>query len=121
MKTVFQFSIAIVFALLSFNGLQAQKSAKNKVVTTQFRVEGVCGMCKERIENAALIKGVKKVDWDQATRMLTVIYKPSKVNEMTIHQSIANAGHDTDKVKAPEEVYKKMDGCCDYRGGVESH
>jgi len=33
---------------------------------------------------------------------------------MAIHKAIANAGHDTDKEKAPDEVYKNLPGCCQY-------
>lgn len=106
-------------AAISFGSVQAQN--KKKVETSEFKVEGVCKMCKARIENAALIKGVKLAKWDQDTRTIKVIYKPSKVDLDAISQSIADAGHDTEKIKAGEKAYQDMPGCCDYRGGVKSH
>ncbi len=89
--------------------------------TISFHVSGVCGSCKQRIENAALIKGVKWAQWDIESQILTVIYRKDKVTPDAIHQSIALAGHDTDKVKATDEAYKKLPRCCAYRDGVEKH
>jgi copper chaperone CopZ len=119
MKSIYRISIVILLALASFSGVHAQK--KSKVASAEFAVEGVCGMCKSRIENAALIKGVKMANWNQETGKIALIYKPSKVDLNTIHQALADAGHDTDKIKATDEAYKNMPGCCDYRGGVKSH
>lgn len=119
MKSLYKISIAMLLVLASFGAVQAQKA--KKVETTEFQVEGVCKMCKARIENAALIKGVKMAVWNQETRKITVVYKPAKVDLKTIHQALADAGHDTDMVKASDEAYKEMPGCCDYRGGVKSH
>ncbi len=43
-------------------------------------VNGLCGMCKERIEKAALqVKGVSDADWDIESRMLTVTTESKKV------------------------------------------
>jgi hypothetical protein len=30
---------------------------------------------------------------------------------------VADAGHDTDQVKATDEVYANLHGCCKYRDG----
>ncbi|MCG8410710.1 MAG: cation transporter [Bacteroidales bacterium] len=111
--------VLFIFSFFSFN-VSAQQKEK-KVKTVKFEVKGVCDMCKKRIENAALIKGVKWVEWDKATDTLTVIYKPSKVKLIKIHESIAEAGHTTDKVKCNLEAYKKLPPCCAYMGDVEKH
>ncbi len=95
--------------------------AQNTTVQTDtFRVEGVCSMCKDRIENAAYIKGVKKVEWNKETKMLTVVYNPSKVTVQKIGQSIAKAGHDNDYAKASTAEYNKVHDCCRYRE-IDSH
>lgn len=108
-------------SLLIFSfALSVQAFAQNDVDTATVRVEGVCGMCKDRIENAAYIKGVKKATWDKETKTLTVIYKPNKVTLLQIEESIAAAGHDTERVKATEEAYNKVHDCCRYRE-VETH
>ena len=99
---------------------QGQKKEK-ETRTIEFQVSGVCKMCKTRIENGALIKGVKKAEYDGEKSLLTVVYRADKITEDDIHKAVANIGHDTDKVKAPEEAYKKLPGCCAYRDGVEKH
>ena len=48
----------LLFAFL-FIGNSAIAQKKNKAETNEFKVYGLCNMCKERIEEAALIKGVK--------------------------------------------------------------
>ena len=94
--------------------------AQNQIDTATVRVEGVCGMCKDRIENAAYVKGVKKATWDKETKILTIIYKPNKVTLQQIEENIAAAGHDTEHVTATEEAYLKVHDCCRYRD-LETH
>lgn len=89
--------------------------SKAKVVTASIKVYGNCGMCKERIERALEYKGIKKATWDQATKILQVIYVPAKINEQRICELVAAAGHDTDAVKAKDEVYAELPFCCLYR------
>ena len=105
---------------LNQSAAQAQKASK-ETKTIEFEVNGVCGMCKNRIENGALIKGVKQVAYDQESSKLKVIYRTDKVTEDEIHKAVASVGHDTEKAKATEEAYSKLPGCCAYRDGVEKH
>ncbi len=92
----------------------ANQSMAQKVTTT-FMVDGVCGMCEERIEKAAKIKGVKSAEWDVDSHIFTVTYDSSKVELIKIHKAIAGVGHDTELVKAKDEVYDNIHGCCKYR------
>ena len=78
-------------------------------------------MCKKRIENAALVKGVKFVEWEKSTQNLKVIFKPSKVTPLDIHKAINNAGHDTALMAAPDDKYQELPGCCRYRDGIKVH
>ncbi|SMD35826.1 hypothetical protein SAMN04488029_2559 [Reichenbachiella faecimaris] len=98
----------------------AQKQDKS-IVTCEFTVQGVCEMCEERIEEAALIKGVKMVEWDNATGVLKAVYRQDKISEKEIHEAIAAAGHTTDQVQASEESYSKLPKCCAYNDGVHKH
>ncbi|XOV95232.1 MAG: heavy-metal-associated domain-containing protein [Bacteroidota bacterium] len=118
MKSLKLISI-LVLGLLSYHYSNAQET--QSVDTLSFKVNGVCEMCKERIENAALIKGVKFTEWNKVTKDLMVIYKPEKVNELELHNAVAEFGHDTEKVKAKDENYAKLPFCCEYREGQESH
>jgi len=98
----------------------AQKQSKS-IATCEFTVEGVCEMCKERIEEAAYIKGVKLVEWDNSTGVLKAVYRKDKISEKQIHEAIAAAGHATDQVEADEEAYGKLPKCCAYNDGVHKH
>jgi len=94
---------------------------KNDVVTCEFKVSGVCGMCKERIEEAAYIKGVKYVEWTIETGTAKVVYKTDKVDELDIHKAIAAVGHDTELVEADSLAYTQLPQCCAYDNGVKVH
>jgi len=110
-----------ITVLLGFGLLLAGAAHAQQDVRLEFEVDGVCGMCKERIENAALIKGVKFAEWNKETHMLQVVYRPKKVTELDIHRAVAEMGHDTPRVKASEEAYQKLPACCAYRDGVDPH
>lgn len=112
--------IIVVFSLFPEITVMADKG-KQKIDTTHFEVAGVCDMCKERIENAALIRGIKYVNWDKESDMLQVIYRTDKADIMDVHRSIAESGHATSKVPANEEAYRKLPGCCAYLDGAEKH
>jgi periplasmic mercuric ion binding protein len=96
--------------LFLFFGAEAQ----NKFETATFKVYGNCGMCEKRIENALFISGIKEADWSEETQMLTVTFKPSKISLQAIHEKVAAVGHDTDLVKAKDDVYQNLHGCCKY-------
>ncbi|KGE15208.1 TonB-dependent receptor domain-containing protein [Sphingobacterium deserti] len=82
--------------------------------TIQFEVAGNCGLCKQRIEKAAKIKGVDEAVWDMETNMATVSYNKEKTTSQEIKQAIANVGHDTDEIRANDDVYAKLHECCLY-------
>ncbi|NOQ24921.1 MAG: efflux RND transporter periplasmic adaptor subunit [Bacteroidales bacterium] len=87
----------------------------NSVLNTEFHVGGECGMCKSRIEKAALsIKGVKTADWNQESKIINITHS-KKLDVMDIHKAIAKVGHDTKMVKAQDEVYDALPECCLYR------
>lgn len=90
-------------------------SAK-KVVTEVIHVDGVCGMCKERIEEAVnSLKGIKLADWSEYSKELIVRYNKTKTTNDEIQQKVASIGHDTEKYKASDAVYDQLHGCCKYR------
>ncbi|MEI9920035.1 MAG: cation transporter [Bacteroidota bacterium] len=107
MKSIIIFFSFILLANVSF--------AQAKIVEAKIKVYGNCTMCKKRIETALDTKGIKLASWDPKTKELTVAYNSSKISEMDIHKIIAAVGHDTDKVKAKDEVYADLPFCCLYR------
>ncbi len=116
-------TVLLLFLCLYVVDAQAQTNSPKlkKIETSEFTVQGVCGMCQKRIEKAALIKGVKLVEWNKETQKVKVIYASKKVKLEDIHRSIAGAGHDTELVKADDKVYAKLPDCCGYRDGVKVH
>jgi copper chaperone CopZ len=103
-------NLFIILFLLSFSLSFSQTK------TDAFFVDGVCGMCKERIENSCIkVKGIKMVNWNLENREIKVIYNTKKISIDEIHKFIASIGHDTKKEKAPEEIYNSLDMCCKYR------
>ena len=90
--------------------------AQVKNATATFEVDGVCGMCKKRIETAAIkTKGVKSANWDVKTHELKLFFDGRKTDIETIQKNIAAVGHDTPKFTATEEAYESVAPCCKYR------
>lgn len=110
---------ALATLTLGTTAVTAQEKSKS-VTSKTIVVEGNCGMCKKRIENAAYIPGVKRAEWDKTTKELKVVYSEKKTSLAKIEASIAKAGHDAGETKATEEDYKKLPDCCAY-GEVGAH
>ena len=90
-------------------------TAQKKSAKVEFEVAGVCNMCKERIEKAALTtKGVKYANWNVQTHMLSLIVDERKTTTKKVQQNIAAVGHSTKEVEAPIEAYNNLDPCCKY-------
>lgn len=112
--------LIILGLLVSGFPLQAQ----NKNAKASIDVDGVCMMCKKRIETAAIkIKGVKVATWDVNAQKLDVVYHDGKTDIAAIQKTMASVGHDTKDFKASDEAYNSIDACCKYRDPhvVESH
>ncbi len=88
--------------------------AGDTVKTESFKVWGACGMCKTRIEKTVKAEGATDASWDSKTQLLTVTYNPAKTGKEALSKKLAAAGHDTEKFKAPDEVYNSLPGCCHY-------
>ncbi|MBO6879040.1 MULTISPECIES: heavy-metal-associated domain-containing protein [Winogradskyella] len=104
--------IILIFTLLVTTATFAQ----NKNAKASMEVDGVCMMCKERIEKAAIrTKGVKSAVWNVDTHELKLIYDERKTDLKTISKKIAEVGHDTKEIKATDEAYESVHPCCKYR------
>ena len=95
--------------------------AQSDIKTDSFKVDGNCGMCKKRIEEAAYVKGVKRAEWNKDTHQLTIIYKASKTNIDAVAKSIAKAGHSSEKIEATEKDYNNLPECCHYKTNTCEH
>jgi mercuric ion binding protein len=106
--------------MISFSA-QSQEVKKKKNAKVSFQVDGICGMCKKRIETAALkSKGVKFAIWSVKTHQLNLIIDERKTNVLTIQKNILKVGHDIigldeTKLEATKEAYNSVHPCCKYR------
>ncbi|KFC23696.1 heavy-metal-associated domain-containing protein [Epilithonimonas lactis] len=88
-------------------------SAQTK--TFKAKVEGNCGMCKDRIETVAKSdKNVKSAVWSVSKKTLTVSYDASKTDKKSILKSVAEVGHDNEMFRASNKVYDDLEVCCQY-------
>ena len=76
-------------------------------------MSGNCELCKERIEKTAKsLKGVATAIWDIQTKKIKVDYNNNLTTPDEIQKAISLAGHDTEKFKAPDNVYNQLPECC---------
>ena len=106
----------VIIIVLGFFTISAFAQEKNKKIS--FAVDGVCEMCKARIEKAALgVKGVKYAIWDIPSNELSLIIDERKTDPMQVKTALVSVGHDTKELKATEEAYESVHPCCKYREG----
>ena len=88
---------------------------KNKNAKHDIEVNGNCEMCKKRIEKAAFsVSGVKSAEWHIDDHMLHLIINEEKCSLTDVKKAIAKVGHDSEDIKATQEDYEKLHGCCLY-------
>lgn len=109
---------ALFFSILTIAAFSLSFKIDSGNVTEKFKVYGNCGMCKERIEKALMVKGVKYAFWDKETEMATVKFNPDVITLDQLHRNVATVGHDTDLVKADDKVYENLHSCCKYERPV---
>jgi copper chaperone CopZ len=103
------FLLLIIFITTTIN---AQDNKTKAVI----EVDGVCLMCKKRIEKAAIkTKGVKSAIWNVDTHELRLIFDNRKTDLKVIQKNIAAVGHDTAEIKADDAAYDSVHPCCKYR------
>ena len=121
MKKVISFIGLVVMMVIFANPIIAQDvKAKKNYEEVQIKTSAVCGMCEERIEgNIAYEKGVKKVELDKETKIVTIGFDPRKTNADDLRTAISKLGYDADDVPADRESHDKLPKCC--QKGSETH
>jgi copper chaperone CopZ len=117
----------MLFSVLTVQSVIGQETSttitqeeQEELVNATFTVYGNCGMCKKRIEKAALsVDGVKEANWDVETKVLSVKFSDITFGENnysinTVSEKIAAVGHDTQFNKASKDDYNALPGCCQY-------
>jgi len=112
MKRIISWILIVLCPGVIATNLYAQPSAE----TVRIGVDGVCDMCKTRIEKAALAtRGVRMADWSSVTHELAVAVDPAQFAVDDLHRRVAAVGHDTDAMTATDAAYEKLHDCCKYR------
>ncbi len=97
-------------------GLQAQDKKKKKekdLVTVEIQTSAVCGQCKDRLEHdLAFEKGVKFVELDEETKVLTIKYKKGKNTKENLKKAVTKVGYDADELPANLKAYNSLPACC---------
>lgn len=104
-----------IFVFLGINIYSQSDNPKvKKTEEINIFVAGNCNICKNRIETALDIKGVKLAKWNVDTKDCRIVFRSDKISEKEIHETISQAGHDTKVIRASNEIYSKLHHCCKY-------
>jgi len=118
MKTL-KLILGILFISFSMYGISQEAEKKNgkEVKEIKIKTSSQCNECKERIEkNMAFEKGVKFVELDVETKIVTIKYREDKTSPEQLRKAISKIGYDADDVEADPVAYEKLPRCCQ-KGG----
>lgn len=123
MKTLYNiFLLVFSISLTSLSTVNAQSTSNDKITETTVKVPGVCKMCKERIEEAAMrSKGVKFAEWNQDSKDLKLIFRNDKITKEEVLGNIALIGHGYNLNPTDSVAYENLPDCCKYNDGVSDH
>jgi Cu(I)/Ag(I) efflux system membrane fusion protein len=95
--------------------MNSEASAEAESAHATLTVQGLCEMCRERIEKAARSSnGVTRASWDADTRLLSLTYDPRHTSVDAVARSVALSGHDAGAHKADADAYNALPDCCKY-------
>lgn len=109
--------LMVITVLLSTTFTYAQiKNSKTETV----KIYGNCDMCKATIEKAGNAKKSASVEWNKDTKLATITYDSKNTNPQEVLKRIALAGYDSDNFRAPDDVYSKLQSCCQYERPIKT-
>ncbi|MDR1763523.1 MAG: efflux RND transporter periplasmic adaptor subunit [Dysgonamonadaceae bacterium] len=98
------------------NASETSSAADLKATAANLQVQGVCEMCKERIEKMAKsLAGVSSAIWNIETKQLNLQFDSGKTSLDAVAKALAEVGHDNGRYRAPDKVYEALPPCCKYR------
>jgi len=115
--------IKMIFTVTLFFFVVFQVNAQEKgtkVDTVSIKTSAICNDCKERLEHdMAFEKGVKSVELDLDTKVLTITYKENKTTEEKLKTAVTKIGYDADEMVADQKAHDRLPACC--QKGAEPH
>jgi len=113
-------AMIIMFAAVSMQAQDKKKKSGKELVTVEIQTSAVCGDCKERLEHdLAFEKGVKFVELNDETKVLTIKYKKGKNTKENLKIAVTKVGYDADDLPADLKAYNLLPDCC--KKGVAPH
>lgn len=123
MKTIKLIFALLVFTSISFTAIsqQTEENTYKKTEKVEIQTSAQCQMCKDRIEkDMAYEKGVKSVNLDIETKILTIEYRTDKTDPKKLKVAVSKIGYDADDVAADKKAYDKLLACCQ-KGGHDNN
>lgn len=118
-------STLTILTLLWAGVVLAQKEPVKvkKGYQVEIKTSAVCKMCKEAIESDLIFeKGVKEVNLDVASKILTVVYNEKKTDPNTLRKRVTVVGYHADTLKRDSVAYANLPFCCkDGAHGNDKH
>ena len=114
--------MVFIYSTVSFSAISQEAEVKStkKIQKIEIQTSAQCTICKDQIEkDMAFEKGVKSVDLDLETKILTVEYRTDKIDPDKLREAVSKIGYDADDVKADLKAYEKLPECCK-KGGHDS-
>jgi mercuric ion binding protein len=117
----FKLSLLFVLALmLSLPVMGQQAKKKSKIQVAEIKTSAQCGECDERITKALTFhKGIREIELDLDTKVLTVTYNSKKTDLESIRTAINEVGYDADEQPAIAAAYEALPACCKKNGHCE--
>ena len=85
----------------------------------QLLTSAECNTCKIAIEEKLnYTKGIRFVELDVPSKVLTVSFIPKKISLDSIKTIVSELGFDVDNVKANKEAYNALPECCKANGMI---
>ncbi|MBS4056097.1 MAG: cation transporter [Bacteroidetes bacterium] len=113
MRTVHFLSAVSLLMLLAYNTRVMGQEKPASTETVKIKTSAICEQCKERLEhNMAFEKGVKAVNLDIETKVLTIEFKAGKNSKEKLKKAVTKIGYDADELEADPKAYAKLPTCC---------
>ena len=103
----------LIIVFLCFLTVNAWAQKETVKILTSAPCIGMC--CKDRIEPAMqFTKGVRAVDLDIESGILTVTVKTKKTDADKLRKAVSLIGYNADDVKANRKAHDKLPSCCQH-------
>lgn len=110
-------TLCLCLFILGIASAQEKKTEKAEILTS-----AICEMCKETIEyELTFTKGIKFVELDVDSKIVTVEFNSKKISMEEIRNSISGIGYHADSVKRDPKAYANLPFCCRDGGHDNDH